>query len=147
MVDIGKLSKHDLLLILRDQEIELKQVKAENVQLKSELETALAQAQVQQSLGSIAEESVKVAGVMQAAQQAADEYVAKVKARHASLEEEMAMMLAETKSKCDRMEFESRYKADQAWENVKKKLDDYCLAHSELNNLLGQTDSIVSNLK
>lgn len=147
MVEIAKLSKHDLLLMLRDQEIELKQVKEENEKLKAALEAAQAQANVQQALGSIAEESVKVSGVMIAAQRAADEYIASIKARYASIEEETARMIEQTQVKCNKMEFESRYKADLAWDSVKKKLDDYCLAHSELENLLGQTQSIVNQLK
>lgn len=147
MVEIAKLSKHDLLLMLRDQEIELKQVKEENEKLKAALEAAQSQANVQQALGSIAEESVKVSGVMIAAQRAADEYIASIKARYASIEEETARMIEQTQVKCNKMEFESRYKADLAWDSVKKKLDDYCLAHSELENLLGQTQSIVNQLK
>lgn len=147
MVEIAKLSKHDLLLMLRDQEIELKQVKEENDKLKAALEAAQSQANVQQALGSIAEESVKVSGVMIAAQRAADEYIASIKARYASIEEETARMIEQTQVKCNKMEFESRYKADLAWDSVKKKLDDYCLAHSELENLLGQTQSIVNQLK
>lgn len=147
MVEIAKLSKHELLLMLRDQEIELKQVKEENEKLKAALEAAQAQANVQQALGSIAEESVKVSGVMIAAQRAADEYIASIKARYASIEEETARMIEQTQVKCNKMEFESRYKADLAWDSVKKKLDDYCLAHSELENLLGQTQSIVNQLK
>lgn len=147
MVEIAKLSKHDLLLMLRDQEIELKQVKEENEKLKAALEAAQAQANVQQALGSIAEESVKVSGVMIAAQRAADEYISSIKARYASIEEETARMIEQTQVKCNKMEFESRYKADLAWDSVKKKLDDYCLAHSELENLLGQTQSIVNQLK
>lgn len=147
MVEIAKLSKHDLLLMLRDQEIELKQAKEENEKLKAALEAAQSQANVQQALGSIAEESVKVSGVMLAAQRAADEYIASIKARYASIEEETARMIEQTQVKCNKMEFESRYKADLAWDSVKKKLDDYCLAHSELENLLGQTQSIVNQLK
>lgn len=147
MVEIAKLSKHDLLLMLRDQEIELKQAKEENEKLKAALEAAQSQANVQQALGSIAEESVKVSGVMIAAQRAADEYIASIKARYASIEEETARMIEQTQVKCNKMEFESRYKADLAWDSVKKKLDDYCLAHSELENLLGQTQSIVNQLK
>ncbi len=147
MVEIAKLSKHDLLLMLRDQEIELKQAKEENEKLRAALEAAQSQANVQQALGSIAEESVKVSGVMIAAQRAADEYIASIKARYASIEEETARMIEQTQVKCNKMEFESRYKADLAWDSVKKKLDDYCLAHSELENLLGQTQSIVNQLK
>ena len=55
--------------------------------------------------------------------------------------------MEETKARCDAMEVESKYKANLAWESVKKKLDDYCLAHAELENLLGQSQSIINQLK
>ena len=80
MIEIGKLTKHDLLLMLRDQEIELTNLKSENEKLKAELAKAQAMP-APQELGSLAEESVKVSGVMIAAQKAADEYLAGVKAR------------------------------------------------------------------
>lgn len=146
MIDIGKLTKHDLLLMLRDQEIELKQLRAENEKLKAQpVEQPVQPAP--QELGSIAEEALKVSGVLIAAQKAADEYLAGVKARYESLETETSRMIEETQAKCSKMEFESQYKADLAWESVKKKLDDYCAAHAELEGLLGQTQSIVNQLK
>ena len=146
MIDIGKLTKHDLLLMLRDQEIELKQLRAENEKLKAQpVEQPVQPAP--QELGSIAEEAIKVSGVLIAAQKAADEYLAGVKARYESLETETNRMIEETQAKCNKMEFESQYKADLAWESVKKKLDDYCAAHAELEGLLGQTQSIVNQLK
>ncbi len=160
MIDIGKLTKHDLLLMLRDQEIEIRQLKTENEQLKAEnaqlkaeneqLKTKAAEQQAEpapRELGSIAEEALRVSGVLIAAQKAADEYLTGVKARYESLEAETERMLEETRTKCSKMEFESRYKADLAWDSVKKKLDDYCAAHAELEGLLGQTQSIVSQLK
>lgn len=148
MVDIAKLSKHDLLLMLRDQELELKQLKEENERLKGELSAAPVKREAApQELGSLAEESVKVSGVMLAAQKAADEYLNAVKSRYASIEDETARMLDEAQTRCNRIEFEARYKADLAWESVKKKLDDYCLAHAELEGLLGQTQSIINQLK
>lgn len=145
-MEIGKLSKHDLLLMLRDQELELRQLRSENEQLKAELSAPQPQA-APQECGSIAEEAIKVSGIMLAAQKAADEYLAGVKARYESLESETNRMLEEAQVKCNKMEFESRYKADLAWDSVKKKLDDYCAAHAELEGLLGQTQAIVNQLK
>lgn len=146
MIEIGKLTKHDLLLMLRDQEIEITNLKSENEKLRDELAKAQAEPGPQE-LGSLAEESVKVSGVMIAAQKAADEYLAGVKARYQSLETETAKIMEETKARCDAMEVESKYKANLAWESVKKKLDDYCLAHAELESLLGQSQSIINQLK
>ena len=37
MIEIGKLTKHDLLLMLRDQEIEITNLKSENEKLRDEL--------------------------------------------------------------------------------------------------------------
>ena len=152
MVEIAKLSKHDLLLMLRDQEIEIKNLKAENGNLQSQIselqaQIASLQEKPEQEIGSIAEESIKVSGVMLAAQRAADEYVLGLKARYESLETETNKMIEETQVKCNKMEFESRYKADLAWDSLKKKLDDYCMAHAELENLLGRTQSIVDQMK
>lgn len=147
MVEIGKLSKHDLLLMLRDQEIEIRQLKNENEQLKAQLEQTHASVSAQQELGSLAEESVKVSGVMLAAQKAADEYLTGIKTRYASIAADTERMLQETKARCDKMELESRCKADLAWDELKKKLDDYCLAHSELESMLGQTKNVVEQFK
>ena len=85
MIEIGKLTKHDLLLMLRDQEIEITNLKSENEKLRDELAKAQAEPEPQE-LGSLAEESVKVSGVMIAAQKAADEYLAGVKARYRCLQ-------------------------------------------------------------
>lgn len=146
MYEIEKLTKYDLLLMLRDQEIELTNLKNENEKLKAELAKVPA-VPAPQELGSIAEEAVKVSGVMLAAQKAANEYLAGVQARYQSLETETAKIMEETKARCEAMEIESKYKANLAWESVKKKLDDYCHAHAELEGLLGQTQSIINQLK
>lgn len=144
MVDIDALSKHDLLVMLRDTELEMAQLKNENEKLRDELSKAQPQ---QREFGSIAEEAVKVSGVLLAAQKAADDYLAGVKARYQSLEEETAKVMEETRVRCEIIELESKNRANQAWDDLKKKLDDYCLAHDELKSLLGKTQSIVNNLK
>ncbi len=146
MIDIGKLTKHDLLLMLRDQEIELRQLRAENEKLRARPAGQAAQS-APREIGSIAEEAIKVSGVLIAAQKAAEEYLEGVKARYESLEGETNRVIEETKARCSRLESESRQKADLAWDSVKKKLDDYCAAHAELEGLLGQTQSIVNQLK
>ena len=109
MVDIDALSKHDLLVMLRDTELEMAQLKSENEKLRDELSKAQPQ---QREFGSIADEAVKVSGVLLAAQKAADDYLAGVKARYQSLEDETARVMKETRVRCEVIELESKNRAN-----------------------------------
>ncbi len=98
--DLKKLGKNELIEII----LKLKQ---DNAVLYAALEDAkkeiTEQSKVQLECGSIAEQAIKVNGVLEAAQKAADEYLAEVKRANSDTEDKCNRMLRETALKCKKL--------------------------------------------
>lgn len=96
----------------------------------------------QSELGSIAAESMKVSGIFDVAQKAADEYLENIKkrsaeqeARLATIDEELAqksketeerceMLLANTQAECDRLSAETKAACDELFTRTRSQCDD-----------------------
>lgn len=142
--ELKKLKRTDLLELLLAQEKENEELRRQLQETRRQLEDrklALEEA------GSIAEASLRLSGVFEAAQTAADQYLENVRrlsegqeTRCARQEEESRekadRLLRETEEQCAAM-LESAKKESQAyWENVSARLEDYYNAHEGLRELL-----------
>ncbi len=117
--ELKRLSRADLMELL------LRQGR-ENQQLRQELEQAreeLADRRIRlEEAGSIAQASLAIHGVMEAAQAAADDYVQAVEALHREQQEKCQRMEAETQEKCDQMLTQARENAQEYWEDTCERL-------------------------
>ena len=142
--ELRKLKRTELLELLLTQE-------KENEELRRQLQEArdrLAERKLSlDEAGSIAQAAVRLNGVFEAAQAAADQYLENVRSlsegqesRCARLEaesrQEADRLLRETEERCTAM-LESAKKESQAyWENVSARLEEYYNAHEGLRELL-----------
>lgn len=155
------LKKEDLLKMLRDQEIEIEQLKGEVESLRSQLEESLATgrqlaaAEIEsirndsdKVIGSIADSAITVSGVFAAAQTAADKYLEDIRgickrmdAAKEDIEAEARAqaneMLSKAKSECEQYENRKQEIIEETWTNVKTRLDNYYEAHKGLQEILG----------
>ena len=155
--ELKRLSRSELLEML------IAQMK-ENEALQSRLELAEAQLNDRQiaveKAGTLAEASLSLNGVFEAAQRACAQYIeniqqlsarqeaicAKVeedsRARAAQLlaeaEGNRADMEKETEIRCAKMEADAKAEAQKYWDDVSTKLKAYCAAHDSLRELLSE---------
>ena len=137
-----KLNRAELLEMLLQRTRECDELRAELDGVKSRLESR--ELAVNEA-GSIAEAAIRVSGVFEAAQQAADQYIENVRRQYAEKEAECARMEDETRIECERriasaerkcriMEAETERRcadirlqaerdADRNWEELFAKLD------------------------
>ena len=153
--ELKKLRHSDLLELLVAQEKENEQLR---IQVKT-LENQLVDRKIElEKAGSIAEASLQINGVFQAAQDAAAQYLENIQrlSEHQEevcrkMEEESRLAsqqrMSETEDACRRMEEETRKKcqdllssaendAQQYWSDAQQRMDDYCAAHEELQRFL-----------
>lgn len=131
--ELKKLKRADLLELLIAQGKELDRIKAELDEAREQLsrrEIALAEA------GSIADAALKLSGVFESAQEAADIYLLSLQANGAelyrgldakmqSIEAIKKQMLEETAQKCAEMELEARLKCDEIWADGRDYAKDF----------------------
>lgn len=133
--ELRKLSRADLLELL------LAQLK-ENEQLQRQLEEAeekLASRTIEiENAGSIAEASLRLNGVFQAAQDACAQYIENIEQLSARQEQVCAQMERETREKCDRMLAEAKSQSQAYWDDVSLRLQNVINSYSELRGVLQQ---------
>lgn len=131
--ELRKLSRADLLELLVEQ---LK----ENEQLRAQLEAAQEQLAVRKieidKAGSIAEASLQLNGVFQAAQAACAQYIENIEQLNARQEQVCAQMLRETQVKCDRMVEDARSQSQAYWDDVSRKVQEVTSSYAELRTIL-----------
>ena len=149
--DLRRLSRAELLDILYEQRKRYEDSLAENQALRQQLEDRTLRIA---SAGSIAEAAIQVNGVFEAAQAAADQYLASVKAataemvqktdeaqrqREALLEnarQEAAGIVQATQAQADRLLAEVDAEIDTRWKEFQKNADALIHAHDELRSLI-----------
>ena len=135
--DLKKLSRGDLLELL------LKQTK-ENEQLKAELAEAqekLASRTIMlDEAGSIAEASLKLNGVFEAAQAACSQYIENIQTLSARQERICALLEAETRLRCEEMLRTAKAEADAYKEEVEKKKKEFSVFLNGLQALNSMMD-------
>lgn len=134
--ELRKLSRADLLELL------LEQLK-ENEQLRGELEAAQKQLADRKILlenaGSIAEASLQLNGVFQAAQAACAQYIENIERLSARQEQLCAQMERETQAKCDRMVADAERQSQLYWNTVSRKVQEVTSSYAELRTILQQS--------
>lgn len=134
--ELRKLSRADLLELL------LEQLK-ENEQLRGELEAAQKQLADRKILlenaGSIAEASLQLNGVFQAAQAACAQYIENIERMSVRQEQLCAQMERETQAKCDRMVADAERQSQLYWNTVSRKVQEVTSSYAELRTILQQS--------
>ena len=124
--EIRKLNRLELLELMVT-------ISEENENLRKKMDTLQKQLNEREisldSAGSIAEASLSLSGVFDAAQDAADRYLENIKEINRSAVKEAERMMADTKKECLEMEQEAEKQVDEKWKSLKKMLDDYIKTH------------------
>lgn len=158
--ELRKLSRADLIEILIDQSIEMQSLreKLNKVEVAQER-----RAMAIDKSGSLAEASLKVSGIFEAAEEACREYAENIKFLSerqeeisARLEEESRrkaeQMLEETRIRCEKMESaakvscaemleKAKANSQRYWNELVAKLDAYYDAHAGLRELLAKAEA------
>lgn len=133
--ELRKLSRADLLELL------LAQLK-ENEQLRGQLEAAreqLSQRKIEiDKAGSIAEASLRLNGVFQAAQDACAQYMENIEQLSTRQEQLCAQMQRETQEKCARMVADAKSQSQAYWDAVSRKVQEVTSSYEELRTILRQ---------
>lgn len=161
--EVQKLKRAELLEMLIEQSEEIERLKNESKELKAQLETRRI---CIENAGSIAEASFQLNGVFEAAQSAAQQYIENVRylnenqekicsemerktresceAKEQKTNEECDRLKRETAELCKKMLDDAKAGAEQQWEDVSKRLEDFYKAHEGLKELLSMVGSIGS---
>lgn len=158
--DLKKLSRVDLLelLIARSEEVEKLQALLKDAEEKlSQREIILKEA------GSIAEASLQLNGIFEAAQSASKQYLDSIQLyldyqklvcekMEQRIKEDAEQSLENAKKKCEQMETETKYKctemvlrakieSQEYWNAVSEKIEQYYKQNPELRSVLAQEET------
>ncbi len=131
--ELKKMRRSDLLDILVQQNREIERLEQELKIANQEL--ANRQIQIEHS-GSIAEASLALNGVFEAAQAACQQYMDNVKQRSEQQERICMEMERQTKEKCDRMLLDAQRQSDAYWEQTNQKIHQVLQESEGLKKLL-----------
>ena len=117
--ELRRLSRTDLLELLLAQRRENEQLRC----ILDQTQAQLADRTIQiDNAGSIAEASLQLSGIFNAAQDSCQYYLDNIKLLSERQNEICQQMEAETKEKCDRMVAEAECKAQACWDNCSAKI-------------------------
>ena len=117
--ELRRLSRSDLLELLLAQRKENEQLRC----LLDQTQAQLADRTIKiNSAGSIAEASLQLSGIFDAAQDSCQYYLDNIRQLSERQHIVCRQMEAETKEKCDRMVAEAEFKTQQCWENCSAKI-------------------------
>lgn len=160
--DLRKLSRAELLEMLLAQSKEIENLQAqikESQEQLAEMKKKFEDRKIAlDEAGSIAQAALQLNGIFEVAQRAADQYLDNVReltdrqeeicARKEAESQEIAdrilseanarceKMESDTKARCDVMTARAKIEADNYWEDVSKRLEDFYNAHRGLKELL-----------
>lgn len=134
--ELRKLNRAELLEMLITQSKEVEELRAQVAELQKKLddrEIRLNQA------GSIAEASVLLNGVFEAAQAAAQQYLENIQMLSGRQEQICAEIERKTRERCEAMELEAQKGVEKRWDEISGRLEDFYNEHKGLRELLGVT--------
>lgn len=131
--EIKKLSRAQLLEMLLVQSREVTRLRDELSKAQAQLDKR--QVQIEES-GNIAEAALRLSGVFEAAQAAADHYVQNISALADSTRERCHQMEEQTQRKCDEMTRAAQAEAGAFWDEVREKIRDPFLDSESWQNIL-----------
>lgn len=125
------MNNNDLRRLRRKDLVELMLVQAKEIE---ELKSKLAQAQQEladrkiriEKAGSIAEASLQLSGIFQAAQEACSLYTYNMEALARQQEAQCARLEQETRVQCNRMLESAQKQANACWEDICRKIQQHC---------------------
>ncbi len=140
--ELQKLKRVELLQLLVEQSRELDALRRELEETKKQL--ADRELHMQEA-GSIAEASMQLNGVFEAAQRAADQYLESIRYQSEHVEEKCAALEAATRLRCEQMVKEAeatvqqaQKDSDECWRDVKGKLEGFLQQQTALQGLLSR---------
>ena len=139
--ELRKLSRTDLLELLLAQRKENEQLRC----ILDETQAQLADRTIKmESAGSIAEASLQLSGIFEAAQNSYQFYIDNVKLLTDRQMERCQTMEQETKEKCDRMVAEAERQARQYWEQYSAKVKNLIESYEGLQQLMEMAPPIAT---
>ena len=140
--ELQKLKRVELLRLLVEQSRELDALRKELEETKKQL---VDRELHMQKAGSIAEASMQLNGVFEAAQRAADQYLESIRYQSEHVEEKCAALEAATRLRCEQMVKEAeatvqqaQKDSDECWRDVKGKLEGFLQQQTALQGLLSR---------
>ncbi|MDR2355908.1 MAG: hypothetical protein LBE16_06900 [Clostridiales Family XIII bacterium] len=141
---LRSLGKTDLLNIMRMQEEEIERLGAENRALSERLAQRVL---IMEDAGSIAEASLRIGGVMQAAQESANIYLESLRVmesesrlRMEKKEEELSRraeeILRDAEQRAAARETLERQTVEELWRDFRNRVDRFVKAHTELDDMI-----------
>jgi hypothetical protein len=141
---LRSLGKTDLLKIMHMQEDEIERLAAKNSELETRLENRLI---MMEKAGSIADASVAISGVMQAAQTSANvyieslrvmesEYMGKLTQRENDLNRRAEEIIRAAEQRAAAREALEKQTAEELWKNFKARVDKFVEAHAEIDEMI-----------
>lgn len=137
--ELQKLKRIDLLEILVEQGKEIEKLRAENEDLQKKLNDRMIHID---NAGSIAEASLQLSGIFEAAQAASVQYLENIQYLSERQETVCAQMERETREKCDAMLKEAEKGVDERWMELSQRLEAFYDAHKGLRELMASVESI-----
>ena len=137
--ELRRLSRGDLLELLLAQRRENEQLRCLLDQTQSQLTDRTIQIN---NAGSIAEVSLQLSGIFDAAQDSCKYYIENVRQLNERQTAICQQMEQETKEKCDLMVREAEQKAQQCWENCSEKIKQLVASFEGLQQVLDVYSSV-----
>lgn len=136
--ELRKMNRMELIEIIYALQQEEKLLEEEKKKLEDKIENWTIQCE---ESGSIAEAAVKVTGILETAQAAADQYLDAIQKENARSDARRARLIEQTKKEQERILDEARKKADA----IRQEAEDYRVAvRKECKEMMAETDRIVS---
>lgn len=140
--ELQKLKRVELLQLLVEQSREMDALRKELEEARQQLADRKLH---MQEAGSIAEASMQLNGVFEAAQRAADQYLESIRYQSEHVEEKCAALEAATRLRCEQMVKEAeatvqqaQKDSDECWRDVKGKLEGFLQQQTALQGLLSR---------
>ncbi len=140
--ELQKLKRVELLQLLVEQSREMDALRKELEEARQQL--ADRELHMREA-GSIAEASMQLNGVFEAAQRAADQYLESIRYQSEHVEEKCAALEAATRLRCEQMVKEAeatvqqaQKDSDECWRDVKGKLEGFLQQQTALQGLLSR---------
>ena len=132
--ELRRLKREELLEMLISQSKEVEELRAEVSELKKKLDDRQI---CLDKAGSIAEASVLLNGVFEAAQAAAQQYLENIQMLSGRQEQICAEMERKTRERCEAMELEAQKDVEKRWGEISRRLEEFYNEHKGLRELLG----------
>ena len=131
--ELKRMSRTEVLELLLSQTNRIEELEAKLTEANEKV--ASRQIQLEQA-GSIAEASLQLSGIFKDAQIAADQYLENMKRMEEETKIKSEQLLANTQVQCDEMVAKAKKESQDYWDDVSKKLEDFCSSYTGLNDLL-----------